>query len=233
MSDDTRDGQENGEQTKSSSTDTAKETIAALELAKMQAEIALAEESIKKKKRLDAHQRAQPVARGYVPFFGNVTMESVKDVTVLLGHVSRLRPGEPITIVVSSRGGNLSEAFALYDYIVELRDQEEHAHEITIVVRGYLFGNAVILLQAASPGKRIIGANASYVISKESSAQLGDTTIQEHRLALVSRWEKRSLAILAERSKLSPRQINNRWRESPWELDAEETVEHGFADLIG
>ena len=60
--------------------------------------------------------------------------------------------GKPITVYVNSAGGNVTDGLALHDAIRQL---VARGIEITVVVQGMAYSMGSIVLQAASPGRRL------------------------------------------------------------------------------
>ena len=137
---------------------------------------------------------------------------------------------EPITIRLTSPGGQITNGLALFDNI---RMHISSGITITTVAMGEAGSMAAVLLQAGT--KRVIGQNASFFIHNLSSKV-------EHAQISVAGWEEqadnarklnnRLINVLAERSNLKASEINRRIRDKGWTLDAETSIRYGFADEI-
>lgn len=177
-----------------------------------------------------ANVAARPDANRVYYFLGSVTGNSVRECQVVLDRWSRRDPGEPITIILDSPGGLVYDGLALYDSIDALK---RAGHEVTVFVRGMAASMGGILLQAASPGKRVVGSNAYVLIHEVSSGAAGKISeIQDEAKFAAELWD-RLAGILAERSTLSKRSIKTKANRKDWWLAASETVALGFADEIG
>ena len=178
-----------------------------------------------------AQKRSQADLAGVYNFVGSVTEKAAKDCIEALDSWSRRDPGLDMTIVLNTPGGDVIDGLALYDFIVtDLR--EVRGHSVNTVTRGYAASMGGILLQAGD--ERLIGANAHLLIHEVSrSAGLEKLAELEDVVEFSKRLQNRLVAILAERSTMSIKEIKRKWTRHDWWLSAEETVEFGFADAIG
>jgi ATP-dependent protease ClpP protease subunit len=161
-------------------------------------------------------------------FFGGVDASNAISCMDVVGNWARRTEEGDFTIVFNSPGGSVIHGFALYDFLLGLRKQ---GHHITTVARGMAASMGGILLQAGD--KRLVGDNAHMLIHEVSSLGIGKVSELEDEVKFMKGLQNRALAILAERSTLTKKQIENRWRRKDWWLDSEETVKLGFADEIG
>lgn len=162
-------------------------------------------------------------------FIGSVNGQSVKDCMLTLGRWTRRDPGQPITLIFNSPGGSVIDGLALYDDLLALRtDRDTH---IVTIARGMAASMGGILLQAGD--ERVMGKNAHLLIHEVSSLGIGKLSEMEDELQFCKKLQSRLLEILAERSTLTTKQIERRWKRKDWWLNADETLELGFADRIG
>jgi ATP-dependent Clp endopeptidase proteolytic subunit ClpP len=181
-------------------------------------------------RRLQEEGQAAGWANRVFSFVEPVYGESVAHCMDTLSMWSRLEPGCDITVILNSPGGLIFEGLALYDFFDELK---RDGHTLTIIVRGIAASMGSILLQAASPGERVIGRNAHVMIHELSDMAYGKHSDIKDATKFNERLNDRLIAILAERSTLSRRTIKNRSARKDWWLDADECVDHGFADRVG
>lgn len=180
--------------------------------------------------RLQAEQRASLWANRIYPFVYPVYDESVIECTDMLSMWSKLDPGCGITVIMNSPGGEVFEGLALYDFFDDLKAQ---GHELTIVVRGIAASMAGILLQAGSPGKRLVGKHAHVMMHELADATSGKHSDMKDAVKFNDKLLARLIGILAERSVMSERQIKTRIDRRDWWLDSAEAVKLGFADAVG
>jgi ATP-dependent Clp protease protease subunit len=146
-----------------------------------------------------------------------------------LQHWERRDPGEPITIDINSPGGSITDGLALYDQLMRMRRK---GHHVTTRGLGMVASMAAVLLQAGDV--RQLDARAKLLIHEGSVQMVGSFTVgeQEDHRAFRDMLLSNILDILAERSTLSRRQIQNRWRRKDWWLTADEALKLGFVDVV-
>lgn len=156
-----------------------------------------------------------------------VTAESMKACFSDLAKWSRRYPGRPLTVVLNSPGGLVTQGLALYDFMLKLRAD---GHYLTVEVLGQAASMGGILLQAGD--KRVIGPSARVLIHEVSAGTSGNVQKMDDDVELFKgNWEKLS-EILAFRSHLTARQVRNRAYRRDWWLSAQEALELGFVDEI-
>lgn len=161
-------------------------------------------------------------------FFGAVSKDSASRCLETLAYWSRRDPGCDIRLVFNTPGGSVIDGLALYDELIDLR---ENGHHITTVARGMSASMGAILLQAGNT--RVIGRNAHVLIHQISYGAIGSFGEIEDEVAFAKQLQDRLLDILCERSTLSKRQIKNRWERKNWWLGADDVLKGGFADQVG
>lgn len=175
----------------------------------------------------DKSDRAYAGRHRIYNFFGAVDDTSVRSCMYDLGLWTRRDPGEDITIVFNSPGGNVFEGLALFDYIKELQSR---GTTFTTVAAGMAASMGGILLQAGD--HRLMHPNAFMLIHEVSSMSWGTSSEMKDEVKLMDRLQDRTLNILAERSTLTKRQIKNKWERKDWWLDAQEALKLGFVDEV-
>ena len=185
-------------------------------------EVALATE-----RRIAGRKAASADEHKVYTFYDQVSVDSCYQAQHTLAEWSRSDPGCPMTIVLTSPGGSVTDGLGLYDYLLSLRAQ---GHHITIVALGMAASMGGVLLQAGD--RRVIGPNAFLLIHEASAGTYGKTTDMQEQLAFIGRLQGKCLDILASRSSLSRQVIARKWKKMDWWLDAVEAVEGGFADEI-
>ena len=200
---------------------------ARLELQRARLEVERAELEVAGLRRREAEAGADAGEAQIYTFYSEVTPESVELCMRELGRWSRRSPGVPITVIFNSPGGSVLDGFALYDYLRLLRAE---GHHVTTLALGRAASMGAVLLQAGD--RRVIGANAFVLVHEVSSGSVGKVSELEDSVTFTRRLQARMLAILAERSTLTTRQIQQRWARKEWWLDAGEVVAAGLADEI-
>lgn len=187
----------------------------------------IAKRLVVKDLRRDERREAASDDRHHVyQFTDPVTATSVKSCLRALGTWHRLHPNCDIEIVFNSPGGSVIDGFALWDYLTELKA----SHHITTVCRGMAASMAGILLQAGH--KRVMGAESVLLVHEISFGAGGKIGEVEDEVAFAKMLTKRVLKIFADRTNLTERQIENKWRRTDWWLDSDEALKLGFCDEV-
>lgn len=133
----------------------------------------------------------------------------------------------PIEVQINSPGGDIFSGLALVDFIKDLR---RRGHEVTAVCYGMAASMGGVILQAAE--HRVMGENAFLLLHEGSLLAFGDFAHVEDEVALMKKLHERILALFAERSNLSRREIERKWKRKDWWLNADEAVKLGFVDEV-
>jgi len=168
-----------------------------------------------------------------LPFVGQVNDESVEQAVDVLARWAR-ESNDPIVVRFTSPGGAVMSGLVMFDTIRSIVDD---GTPVKTVVLGHADSMAAILLQAGS--ERIIGPHAYIMIHEGRQVIKTDAVIVQKYADVVDdgkfglRLNKDMAAILAERSKLSAREILNRMKKGDWSLGTSECLQYGFADKVG
>ena len=146
-----------------------------------------------------------------------------------LEHWSRRDPEGDITININSPGGSITHGLALYDTILRLR---RNGHKVTIRGSGLVASMASVLLQAGD--ERIMDKRAKLLIHEGSVSLRGDMSAGEMEDAQFFGKMVRDdiLDIYVERSNMTRRQIESKWKRRDWVLTADEALKYGFVDKV-
>ncbi len=138
--------------------------------------------------------------------------------------------GRPITIFINSAGGNVTDGLALHDAI---RHLVTRGVEITIVVQGMAYSMGSVVLQAASPGRRLSFPH-SWIMIHEPAKWAGwqSTTAAAQHLDRLKQMQGQIYRILADRSGKPLRQIIRDTKRNDFYLDASRALEYGLIDDI-
>jgi ATP-dependent Clp protease, protease subunit len=137
---------------------------------------------------------------------------------------------KPITIYLNSAGGNVTDGLAIHDAIRFLVSQ---GLEITVVVQGMAYSMGSIVLQAASPGRRLAFPH-SWVMIHEPAKWAGwqSTTAAAQHLDRLKQMQNQIYRILAGRAGKPLRQIIRDTKRTDFYLDAEGAREYGLIDRV-
>jgi ATP-dependent Clp protease protease subunit len=136
----------------------------------------------------------------------------------------------PIRLFINSAGGNVTDGLALHDAI---RHLVLEGYDITIVVQGMAYSMGSIVLQAASPGRRLAFPH-SWIMIHEPAKWAGwqSTTAAAQHLDRLKQMQAQIYRILAERSGKPLRQIIRDTKRTDFYLDAASAREYGLIDEI-
>lgn len=181
---------------------------------------------------------ADDLYQRYYYFDQMVNEKSVQSALVRLGFWHRTMPGQDITIVLNSPGGDIVSGFALFDYIQELK---RSGHKITTHAIGHAASMAAVLLQAGS--ERTMGKEAMLLIhqggfgARGSAGEMKD--MQKYFDKLLGRIENIFLARAKEAHEagtatkvLTKKKLNDSWERQDWWLSSDEALELGFVDKV-
>ena len=198
-----------------------------LEVRKLELETQRIELELEAMRRTERDAAADHRANNVYTFYASVDGDSVQQCMAELGRWSRREPGVPMTVIFNSPGGAVLDGLALFDYLKQLR---RLGHHVTTIALGRAASMGAVLLQAGDT--RIIGENSFLLVHEVSHIGSGKVSELEDGVEFTKRLQKRLLAILADRSTLSEKEIQRRWARKEWWLDAEEAVALGLADQL-
>jgi len=137
---------------------------------------------------------------------------------------------KPITLYINSAGGNVTDGLALHDAI---RHVVQRGVEVTIVVQGMAYSMGSIVLQAASPQRRLSFPH-SWIMIHEPAKWAGwqSTTAAAQHLDRLKQMQSQIYRILAMRSGKPLRQIIRDTRRVDFYLDAWKAKEYGLIDEV-
>jgi ATP-dependent Clp protease, protease subunit len=136
----------------------------------------------------------------------------------------------PITIYINSAGGNVTDGLALHDAI---RLLVTSGIEVTIVVQGMAYSMGSVVLQAASPGRRLAFPH-SWIMIHEPAKWAGwqSTTAAAQHLDRLKQMQSQIYRILADRSGKPLRQIIRDTKRTDFYLDAVKARDYGLIDAV-
>ena len=136
----------------------------------------------------------------------------------------------PITLYLNTAGGNVTDGLALHDAVLQL---VATGVEITIVVQGMAYSMGSIVLQAASPGRRLCFPH-SWIMIHEPAKWAGwqSTTAAAQHLERLKQMQSQIYRILSARSGKPLRQIIRDTKRTDFYLDATKALEYGLVDAV-
>jgi len=166
---------------------------------------------------------------GVCRFTGEVSTQSVNGTIAHLVMWRRQNPdAKELRFIINSPGGSVVDGVHLFDF---LRNLSESGIHITTVATGMAASMGAILTQAGDT--RIIMPTASFMLHEAAFGAVGKTSEIEDRTKWVKMIQERFKQILAERSTLSAKQIDTRWKRIDWWMMPEDATKLGFFDQVG
>jgi ATP-dependent Clp protease, protease subunit len=137
---------------------------------------------------------------------------------------------KPITIYMNTAGGNVTDGLAIHDTIRYLVMQ---GVQVTVIVQGMAYSMGSVVLQAASPGRRLAFPH-SWIMIHEPAKWAGwqSTTAAAQHLDRLKQMQSQIYRILAERSGKPLRQIIKDTKRTDFYLDAAKAREYGLIDEV-
>ena len=138
-------------------------------------------------------------------------------------------PG-PINLYLNTAGGNVTDGLALHDAIGQVVAQ---GVEVAVVVQGMAYSMGSIVLQAASPGRRLCFPH-SWIMIHEPAKWAGwqSTTAAAQHLDRLKQMQSQIYRILSARSGKALRQIIRDTKRTDFYLDASKALEYGLVDHV-
>ncbi len=136
----------------------------------------------------------------------------------------------PITLYINSAGGNVTDGLAIHDSI---RAIVHRGIEFSIVVQGMAYSMGSVVLQAASPGRRLAQAH-SWIMIHEPAKWAGwqSTSAAAQHLDRLKQMQAQIYQILATRSGRPLQKIIRDTKRTDFYLDATKALEYGLIDGI-
>lgn len=159
-------------------------------------------------------------------FFSHVVTDTVTPAKQALRRFAR-RSGSEITFLINSNGGSIVDGLALYDIIQEAK---EAGHKVKTVCFGYAASMGGVLLQAGH--HRAMGAESWILIHRGARGFGGHMSEMKQQQEVLKRLQQECFDILASRSKLTAKQVQERCHDHDWWVTAQEALELGFIDEI-
>lgn len=186
--------------------------------------IELANESTEREKK--AALASADEARIYT-FVGEVDLQNSTRAILTIEQWVREDPAAPITIILNTPGGSLSDGFALYDAIAAA---VESGVEVRTHATGSSLSMGAVLLQAGS--RRTMSPNAWLMLHAPSSGSVGSVFALEDSAEVIRRMTEKLVDILVQKTGLEREKIEASWHRKDWWFSAEDAKENGLVDEV-
>lgn len=136
---------------------------------------------------------------------------------------------EPIEMIVSTEGGHVTEMFAAFDVM----EQVKRSCEIHTIGLGKVMSAGILLLAAGTKGKRKIGKHCRLMIHSISGGDFGSIKQLENNIKEVKWFQTQYTNALVANSNMSVRQLKAIFRrKSDTYFDANQALKWGIVDEI-
>ena len=177
----------------------------------------------------DAIKKEQSDRLRDVYLIGDIEKDSARSVIERMRELAN-ENRHPITLYLNTAGGNVTDGLALHDAILQLVSQ---GVEVTIVVQGMAYSMGSVVLQAASPGRRLCFPH-SWIMIHEPAKWAGwqSTTAAAQHLERLKQMQSQIYRILSARSGKPLRQIIRDTKRNDFYLDATRSLDYGLVDAV-
>src|SRR5436190_2922334 len=136
----------------------------------------------------------------------------------------------PIRLYINSAGGNVTDGLAIHDSIQEL---VADGVDVSIIVQGMAYSMGSVVLQAASPGRRLSYPH-SWIMIHEPAKWAGwqSTSAAAQHLDRLKQMQAQIYQILATRSGKPLQKIIRDTKRTDFYLDSAKALEYGLIDGI-
>ena len=135
----------------------------------------------------------------------------------------------PIDFIVSTEGGSVTDMFAVYDCMRDVRS----TCEINTFGVGKVMSAGILLLAGGTPGKRRVGKNCRLMLHAVSGGHFGSLKELEVDIREVRWYQTQFAKALANETKLDEKEIKTIFRKkTDTYFDAEQAVAWGIADEV-
>jgi ATP-dependent Clp protease, protease subunit len=181
-------------------------------------------EGVKQVLRKEANERLRDVY-----LIGDIEKDSARMVIERLRDLAS-ESARPITLYINSAGGNVTDGLAIHDAIRHLIARNI---EVTIVVQGMAYSMGSVVLQAASPGRRLAFPH-SWIMIHEPAKWAGwqSTSAAAQHLDRLKQMQAQIYRILASRSGRPLSRIIRDTKRTDFYLDAMKAKEYGLIDEV-
>jgi ATP-dependent Clp protease protease subunit len=164
-----------------------------------------------------------------VYLIGDIDKDSARGVIERLRELANDNK-RPIALYINSAGGNVTDGLAIHDAV---RALVARGLELTIVVQGMAYSMGSVVLQAASPGRRLAFPH-SWIMIHEPAKWAGwqSTTAAAQHLDRLKQMQSQIYRILADRSGKPLKQIIRDTKRTDFYLDAAKAKSYGLIDDV-
>lgn len=187
-----------------------------------------AEVVLRQVQREELDRNTADIEHGFFHFLGEVETKNVLTLIGRLNRWSRQNPGAPLTLSISTYGGNTVDGFMLYDRIREL---SAAGHHVTTKAAGVCASMGVVLWAAGDTVQTY--PNTLFLIHQPLFQAGGSLGAVEDAVSLGAKLYDQILAVLSGVSGQSIAKLKKLVGRSDHWIFAQEIVALGFGEIIG
>lgn len=158
---------------------------------------------------------------------GPVNEDTVEKARVELYTLSRLFPGQPLTLDINSPGGSVSDGMELYGIVKEL---SKAGHQMITRISGEACSMGGVIAQAGD--HRQIREGSYLHIHEASWGAIGKASEMRESADHVEAISRDIAKIYAKKSTMTADEIYERMLRREWWMGAEEALKLGFVDEV-
>jgi ATP-dependent Clp protease protease subunit len=165
-----------------------------------------------------------------VYLIGDIEKDIARTTIERLRELANEDEGKPINLYINSAGGNVTDGLAIHDAI---QDLVARGTQVSVVVQGMAYSMGSVVLQAASPGRRLSFPH-SWIMIHEPAKWAGwqSTTAAAQHLDRLRQMQNQIYQIMSVRSGRPLKQIIRDTRRVDFYLDAWRAKEYGLIDEV-
>ena len=136
---------------------------------------------------------------------------------------------EPMEMIISTEGGHVTEMFAVYDVMQQIK-RECEIHTIGL---GKVMSAGVLLLASGTKGYRKVGKHCRLMLHSIAGGDFGSIRQLENNIKEVKWYQTSYIDALSQNSQMSTRQLKAIFRKkSDTYFDANQALKWGIVDEI-
>jgi ATP-dependent Clp protease protease subunit len=165
-----------------------------------------------------------------VYLIGDIEKDITRTTIERLRELANDHGDKPINLYINSAGGNVTDGLAIHDAIQELVGR---GTEVSVIVQGMAYSMGSVVLQAASPGRRLAFPH-SWIMIHEPAKWAGwqSTTAAAQHLDRLRQMQNQIYQIMSVRSGRPLKQIIRDTRRVDLYLDAWKAKQYGLIDEV-
>jgi len=175
-----------------------------------------------------AFEPLEPADEGMLFFHSEIEEQHVVPLQqqLLRTHLN-LSPGKPVTLFLSSVGGNVFAGLALVSTITSLR---RLGREVNVHIEGVAMSMASVIAQVAN--RRTMEASSFFMLHEVWYRTSGRVSDHSEERAFQERLQDRLYQIYSNRTGKSVEYYRKKLYKTDWYLDADEALREGLVDAV-